>query len=757
MPAKIYRRLFQVGLIGSLFIVFLVYRDLLFPYITSKQLTFNIVMEVMLAVWLVFISVYPAYRPKKNYITIGLASYFLAILASCLVSVNFNLSFWGNAERMLGLFHIAHFFIFYLILITVFRSWREWQALLLSSVLVATIISFIGLTSGETYATIGNTAYVSGYLIFNIFFTIILFFRSESTGWRWLLSLPLILMLAEFWSCHTSGAIIGLFVSFLLALLLLGIFYENKTVRRYFLGSLLAILIFIALIFSQREASWFQNSFLKNLTSQKATFQTRLISWKSAAKDFKNHPLLGTGYGNYAITFDKYFDSKFYNYSKSETYFDRAHNNLIDIASTTGLVGLVTYLSIFFAALYYLWQEFKDGGHEVCFNGKGRFNLEILIIISLLAAYFIQNLAVFDSYVTYMGLMIILGYIYWLSQADSEEEAGSDSAKHFLAISQKWEWSSLIVLLLVAYLFASQFNLKPWRMFQGVILNGYSQIMEGKYYNGINSYRQALSGTHLDHDGRVTLINLLSSNPEILKGLSDVEAKDAIDYILTLAKLNVAENPKDSLMQMQLAQTYDAAARYSYQDLKKFNEYSQLSLETIDKSIEASPNRATIYFIKAQFLLFRGEKEKAIQAMNYAINLNPEYPEGYCRLTQFYVFLNDTEKMSEPLRKCVDLGGLADVNSIPLLVKMLNFYATSGEYEQALLVGQHLVAIYPTDGQIWLNLAKLYFITGDSNMAQAAVSRAIAIDKKMANDWADFLQAVKKLPAAAGSAPAINK
>lgn len=757
MPAKIYRRLFQVGLIGSLFIVFLVYRDLLFPYITSKQLTFNIVMEVMLAVWLVFISVYPAYRPKKNYITIGLAAYFLAILASCLISVNFNLSFWGNAERMLGLFHIAHFFVFYLILITVFRSWREWQALLLSSVLVATIISFIGLTSGETYATIGNTAYVSGYLIFNIFFAIILFFRSESRNWRWFLSVPLILMLAEFWSCHTSGAIIGLFVSFLLALLLLGIFYENKSARRYFLGSLLAILIFIALIFSQREAAWFQNSFLKNLTSQKATFQTRLISWKSAAKDFKNHPLLGTGFGNYAITFDKYFDSKFYNYSKSETYFDRAHNNLIDITSTTGVFGLLTYFSIFFAALYYLWQEFKNNEKEVGVTGKARLNLEIVILICLLTAYFIQNLAVFDSYVTYMGLMITLGFIYWLAQDSQVEEIGFDSTKHFFEINKKWEWTLLIILLLISYLFASQFNLKPWRMFQGVILDGYSQIMEGKYNLGINSYRQALSGTHLDHDGRVTLVNLLSSNPDILKGLSSTEAQEAIDYIISLAKLNVAENPQDSLMQMQLAQTYDAAARYSYQDLKKFNEYSQLSLEAIDKSIEASPDRATVYFIKAQLLLFRGEKDEAINTLNYAISLNPDYSEGYCRLTQFYVFLNETEKMSQPLKKCVDLGGVADINSVPLLVKMLNFYASGGEYEQALIVGRRLVLIYPSDGQIWLNLAKLYFITGDDNGTQMAVNKAVSIDKKMADDWSTFLLAVKKLPQTTSTNSILNK
>jgi hypothetical protein len=37
-----------------------------------------------------------------------------------------------------------------------------------------------------------------------------------------------------------------------------------------------------------------------------------------------------------------------------------------------------------------------------------------------MVAYFIQNLAVFDSLVTYMGLMITLGYIYWLTAEEKK-------------------------------------------------------------------------------------------------------------------------------------------------------------------------------------------------------------------------------------------------------------------------------------------------------------------------------------------------
>jgi magnesium-transporting ATPase (P-type) len=90
MPQKTYMRILQVGLFASLLIVFFVFKDLLFPYITSKQLAFNILMEFLAAIWLVFILRYPEYRPKNNLITYGLIAYFTAIFISCLVSVNFT-------------------------------------------------------------------------------------------------------------------------------------------------------------------------------------------------------------------------------------------------------------------------------------------------------------------------------------------------------------------------------------------------------------------------------------------------------------------------------------------------------------------------------------------------------------------------------------------------------------------------------------------------------------------------------------------
>lgn len=741
MSPKTYLRVLKGGIIASLLIMLFVFKSLLFPYITSKQLPFNIVMELLFALWLVFIMRYPEYRPKKNWISIGLIAYFAAILLSCFFSVDFNLSVWGDAERMLGFFHLAHFLIFYFIIITAFRSWKEWKALLLSLISVATLVSLIGLFGVNPYSTIGNTAYVSGYLIFGIYFTVLLFFRSNNRGARWFYILPLLIMLIEFKNMHTSGAIIGLGASILLMFLLLGLSHTGKKVR---VGSLIAFIVaVVALVglFSQINSAWFQNSFLKNLTFQKATFQTRLISWKGAAADFKYHPWLGTGFGNYAIIFDRNFDSKFYDYANTDTYFDRAHNNLIDITSTTGVIGLITYLSIFLAALVYLWKEFKLNGKRTGSDAAGLNNVEIIVIVSLITAYFIQNLAIFDSFTTLMGLMITLGFIYWLDFRRGSEETGEREPR-FIIKKEGAELLCLLGFLLAAFLFANYYNIKTWKMFKGAI-DGYTQIASGNIEKGVDIYKQSLVGRPMERDARVTLINLVSANPSMLSGLSSEKALDILDYTISLAQMNVSENPDDSMMQMQLAQVLDAAARYSYKNLERFNFYSTQAMQAIEASIETSPKRATTYFVKVQMQLFRNENDEAVSTMKQAIALNTNYSEGYCRLAQIYFVIKDNKydnEIGETINNCVDKGGASGISSANFLKLGINYYSDNEikDYNRAAILLERLAEISEPDPEIWYNQAKLYYVIKKEAEAEASFQKALALDQSLAGSWSEF-------------------
>ena len=740
MNEKTYLRLIQFGLIASLFIVFFVFKALLFPYITSKQFAFNILIELLFALWLVFVLKFPKYRPKKNLITYGLVAYFIAILMSVVVSVDPALSLWGDAERMLGFFHVFHFFLFFLMLISTFRSWKDYKALFLTSIIVATAVSLNGIFGANKFSTIGNTAYVSGYLIFNIFFAIILFFREQHKLWRFAYIIPALIMIWEFWLCRTSGAIIGLFLSLMLLVFLFGVLHERKKIRRLSLITFIIAVIAVVGLFSQYQTDWFQKSFLRNLTPQKVTFQTRLISWEGAAKDFKNHPIFGTGFGNYAIIFDRHFDSRFFNYTTSETYFDRAHNNLIDIASTTGTVGLLAYLSIFVAALFYLFSELKANGYRVALRElKQRRNLEIIIIISLLAAYFIQNLAIFDSFVTYVGMMIILGFIYYLRSEREEREEKVLNAPKFKLKKQSSEIILLIIFLLSAYIFTANFNLKPKRTLEGAI-QAYSLGLSGQAEASYKMFQEVLEDHPLERDARVVVTNLFTSNSEQLKTLEPARADEIIEFVVSLAQKNTEFNPYDSLMQMQLSQVADVAARfYGNDNLEKANFYSGLAMQAIEYAIESSPGRAPVYLVKAQMLLTRGENEEALETVKYAISLNDKYYEGYCRLAQFYMYLQTEDGLKEALNNCLDLNGVSSINSPQFITSAITYLVDAEDFERAVELALRLTVIYPNDAEVFLNTAKIYLIIGENDLSAEYLRQAYALDPKVADDWEMFL------------------
>jgi tetratricopeptide (TPR) repeat protein len=320
-----------------------------------------------------------------------------------------------------------------------------------------------------------------------------------------------------------------------------------------------------------------------------------------------------------------------------------------------------------------------------------------------------------------------------------------DNGEKRLVISGSWELTILIISLIIAYVFIYQCSIRPWRMFQGVIV-GYGDIVQGNLSAGIATYRKALIGTPLDRDGRATLISLVSGS-NLLSSLPADTAGDIADYVISLAEKNVAENPQDSLMQMQLAQILDMTARLNFDNLIKFNYYSARAVNAINRSIEASPGRAPVYLVKAQMLLIRGEKDEAIKTVEYAISLNTEYSEGYCRLAQFYLLLKDDEKIGAPLDKCADLGGTDDLNSGPLLLKAIAYYVDKGDYTRAQKFSERLTVVYDSDPEAWFNLAKLYLITGDATRTQVAVSKALALDPKREKDWQDFLASLEKLPA----------
>ena len=748
MSQKIYLTILKTGIYLAFLSVFLVFKNLLFPYITSKQLYFNIIIEILAVFWLALIIKYPAVRPKKSWITFGLAAFASALLVSSVFGVDFNLSFWGDIERMLGLFHVAHFFLFYLIVITAFRQWRDWRNLFIASVVAAVAVCLYSLFK-IPHSTIGNTAYVSGYAIFNIYFALILFFRrrgeEKAKHQDWLVSalylVAAFIMFLVMKQTNTRGAYVGLGVSFILLFVLAAVYSQSKKIKKYSLIAAVSAVALIVLIFSFPQSNLVKNTPILRTAAQislkQVTFQTRLISWKAALKDFPSHIFLGTGYGNFSITFDKYFDPKFYSYTSSETYFDRAHNNLVDITSTGGLVSLLTYLSIFVAVFYYLLKGKKQG--KISTN-------EFILLVCLFVAYFIQNLAVFDSLVTYISLMLALGYVYWLINSN-EADFGSNQDAEAEPISGRGLTNKKLAILIIAGLFVLfiiyQYNIKVWQMLNSTI-KGQVKFAQGDIAAGMEEYKKALSyKTVLDRDSRASLINFLASNANALSRLDRDKTKEILDFAIKQAEANVKYNPVDSMMQMQLAMILNTAALAHSDKADEFYYFSDQALEAIDKSIAASPGRVTIYFTKAQIQIIRGEKDKAIATLKYAVSLNPEYGEPYCNLAKALLYYKDNQSGFAYMDRCLDSGGASGLGYPDILKVLLDHYLALKDWPRVAILYQQSARLEPKNAKILIELAKVYKELGDKNRAIETAKKVGEIDPQFKASADIFIDSLK--------------
>ena len=118
----------------------------IFPFIVPKILLFRSLVLLMLGAYiLLLVSNWKEYRPRLTGITWVVSLFFVSLAVSTFVGVDWYKSFWDNHERMLGLFTIFHFVIYYFVLTSVIKELNDWRWLLRIFLFAGSVVMFIGL------------------------------------------------------------------------------------------------------------------------------------------------------------------------------------------------------------------------------------------------------------------------------------------------------------------------------------------------------------------------------------------------------------------------------------------------------------------------------------------------------------------------------------------------------------------------------------------------------------------------------------
>jgi len=399
--------------------------DFFYPYIFSKTLAFRVLVEILFVVWLGWLYLRRDFRIKIDWMTITFIALVLAMLVSSIFGVNFQFSLWGNVERSEGLILWFHLLAFFLVLRNFDWTEKRWLYVMDAFFAAAQVVAVLGFLQylGVEYinntaiedarisSTIGNAAYLAGYMLFASFFGLYLLV-SRRHKMLAIYYIPAILLdLFVMAQTGTRGAFVAAIISGL-AFIIFNVFrLNNKKIKMYVTVAGLVILAILALVYVNKDSNFVQNSLaLRRLTSislTERTAQTRFMAWGSAWSGFLDRPILGYGQENFGVVFNKYFNPGIYSHAGSQVWFDRAHNIFLDHLVTGGIVGLVLYAILIFGSIITILKKVLVGPQENATQNKWT---DQILFFGMLA-FLIQGLLVFEALVTYMPLLIIIAII----------------------------------------------------------------------------------------------------------------------------------------------------------------------------------------------------------------------------------------------------------------------------------------------------------------------------------------------------------
>ncbi|MBU1179711.1 O-antigen ligase family protein [Patescibacteria group bacterium] len=654
----------------------------IFPFNFGRGLAVQFLIEIIFGLYLALAIFDKQYRPKKNPLIILLGLFLGVLFISSFFGVDFHKSFWSSEQRFTGWLYLLHIFLFFIVITSVFKSRKDWNSFLGLNVIVGVLmfaiailgifgIKFWGVDLGTRISgTIGNPIFLATYFILNFVFALYLFFDSRyktphltpvveeyfTTGQAsprvqgeeeehrssfsplvikggvrggiWLL-LALILFCGIIFA-QSTGAILGTISGIIIGLAYYGLFNKRKKARAAVLFGILSVIILISGLFIFKESDFVNKNQILNRISDisiaSGTGSTRIINWQNAWSAIKERPILGWGMEGGKIALNKYYNPTLLKYSYYETWPDKPHNKVLEVGIDSGFVGIFIYLSIFLYSVFIIWKK----------RQKEKISLAVAATLTGgLAAYFIQNLFVFDTTVSYLLFFVFLGLMGEHENTRTREHENTRIPPCFLLVS--------LVVAIIAGWFV---NISP--LLASIKLRSTIPLLDIRQKADLGGYKKAMEYFNpYKEEWREDLFkNVISS----LRREDNIYNSQEIEFALDEAEKYAIDHPNSAYSHMLLGIFYGELG-------VKDKKYFDLAKAELDIALELSPKRQHIYFAYGRLYGLMKDKKSLVDTFKKAIDLEPNAPLSYWEAgKQLYILDPQDLLFKEWLVKTADLG-----------------------------------------------------------------------------------------------------
>jgi O-antigen ligase/Tfp pilus assembly protein PilF len=706
------------------FIPLYIATGLFFPYVTGKALIFRAIVELVFVLWIALAVIYKEYRPEKNVLLYSLFAFVIIVLLATVFGVNPLRSFWSNFERMEGFVTHLHLFAYFLVLGSVFkkRDWFVFFNLFVAAGWLSNIYALLqkfgkiaSLQGGSRVdGTIGNPSYLAAYLIFILGFAILLFFDVKKLWAKIYYAVSALFTLSIIFFTASRGPTLGILGAVVLGSLVYLFLSRSEAGikgKKIVLVSLVVLLFVCGGLWFAKDTAFVQGSpILSRLTSLSFTERTitaRLSVWHMSFEAFKERPILGWGPENYVVVFSKYYTPEMW---LQEPWFDRSHNIVFDWLINAGLMGLLSYLSIFGSALYLLYKNFVQ--NKISFD-------KTLIILGIFVAYFFQNLFIFDNIATYTCLFALFAFIYSVNKKEEIAPVRDN------AISPEYLMPAVILALFVFVFIGYSLVCKPY-LANVYLLDALKKNASGDVAEAANLYLKSLSvNTDLGKSEiRSQFANFVTNTVSVSDKLSDDQKNQLLVMAIKEIEQDRSENPLDPRPSIYLGIIYSKI------------DQTDKAIENYNSALKISPQKQDILFSLADSYMAKDDYTSALSVLEKAYNEDHEYSTARVYLAGVYIMTGQQGQADKLLMEWFGTVNVAD----DFLAKV---YYKSKNYPRLISTWQTYVDTNKNNVGYRKSLAAAYLLNGQNGEAIRVLEEAIAIDPSFEKEAQEYITQIR--------------
>ncbi len=715
--------LLYVGIFTVPFLVFIVSGSMFFPFITGKNFSFRIIVEVMTALWLVLALFDARYKPPKNWVLAMLAIFVGVVALSSVFGENFYRSFWSNYERMEGLVTYLHLFAYFIILAGTMKTEKFWNWLFNTSLFASVIVAFYGVfqlwgilqthQGNRLDATLGNASYLAIYMVFHIFLAMALFYRVKDFR-KWIYFFIIVLESFVLYHTATRGAILGIIGSLLISWILIAILSSNKKSRLVHASLLAGMAIIIAGFLFLKTTDFVKNSPVLNrfagISLTETTTESRLTIWKMSWRGFKEKPIFGWGQENFNLVFNKYYEPVLW---KQEPWFDRAHNVFFDRLTTNGIFGLLSYVGLLGVSLYYLWARRKKTGLSV--EDSAMFS-------SIFLAYFFNNLFVFDNLISLILLVTFLAYVSFRSKVNTNALIQNEASREARVDYGKAVYA---VIIGAAFMFVIYIVNVPGILTSKTIINAFKIAGTGNAQGAFDLFQKAIAynsfGSMEAREHLASFAMQIYGNPNLDKEFGDKVANYAIDEL----KKQNEQYPNDIREMIFLAAVYNKTQKY------------EEAISLLNRAIEIAPKKQQLYFELGTSYLNKGDYENGMATLKKSFDLDQTFVAARIIYAVSAIFAGQ-DALAEELMK--EHGGTIQDDE-----RFLKAYAQRKNFDKVVAILKVFIDKNPTNIQYSLMLAQIYLDTNQKTKSIEQIQKAIDANPSFKTEGEQYIKKIKEI------------